>query len=212
MQKQITYGDILNLEKNQRIALINSVAGFKCLNLVGTVNLAGQENLAVFNSVVHIGANPPLLGLVVRPDSVERHSLSNILETAAFTLNHVHEGIYKQAHQSSARYPREVSEFEACGLSPEYKDDFQAPFVKESRIQIGLELKERVDISINGSIVLVGEIKVIYLPEDCWKQDGYVDLEKAGSLTILGLDSYHRTQKLARLTYAKPDKKLEQKD
>lgn len=212
MQKQIALSDIFSLEKNQRIALVNSIAGFKCLNLVGTINLAGQENLAVFNSVVHIGANPPLLGLVVRPDSVERHSLSNILETGVYTFNHVHEGIYQQAHQTSARYPKEVSEFEACQLHAEYKDDFQAPFVKESRIQIGLELKERLDVSINGSILLVGEIKTIYLPEHCWKPDGYVDIEQAGSLTVLGLDSYHRTQRLARLTYAKPDKKPEQKN
>lgn len=47
------------LEDRKRIALINSLSGFKSLNLIGTINNQGQTNLAIFNSVVHIGANPP---------------------------------------------------------------------------------------------------------------------------------------------------------
>jgi hypothetical protein len=35
--------------------------------------------------------------------------------------------------------------------------------------------------------------------------DGFVDLEKAGTLTCSGLDSYHKTARIARLSYAKPD-------
>jgi hypothetical protein len=36
-------------------------------------------------------------------------------------------------------------------------------------------------------------------------EDGTIDLEAAGSLTVAGLDSYHRTQKIGRLAYAKPN-------
>ena len=49
----------LPMEDRKRIALINSLSGFKSLNLIGTINNQGQTNLAIFNSVVHIGANPP---------------------------------------------------------------------------------------------------------------------------------------------------------
>ena len=38
------------------------------------------------------------------------------------------------------------------------------------------------------------------------ENDGFIDLEKAGSVTVSGLDSYHVTKKLARLSYAKSDK------
>lgn len=49
-----------NLEDRKRVSLINSLSGFKSLNLIGTINNnQGQTNLAIFNSVVHIGANPP---------------------------------------------------------------------------------------------------------------------------------------------------------
>jgi hypothetical protein len=33
-------------------------------------------------------------------------------------------------------------------------------------------------------------------------------LQKAGSITCVGLDGYYRTEKIARLSYAKPDKPL----
>lgn len=48
-----------NLEDRKRVSLINSLSEFKSLNLIGTINNQGQTNLAIFNSVVHIGANPP---------------------------------------------------------------------------------------------------------------------------------------------------------
>jgi hypothetical protein len=38
--------------------------------------------------------------------------------------------------------------------------------------------------------------------------DGYVDIEKAETITISGLDNYHETKRIARLSYAKPDIKL----
>ena len=34
--------------------------------------------------------------------------------------------------------------------------------------------------------------------------DGYVDIEKAGTIAISGLDNYHDTKSIARLSYAKP--------
>ncbi len=38
--------------------------------------------------------------------------------------------------------------------------------------------------------------------------DGYLDLERIDLVTISGLDSYHVTQRLDRLSYAKPDESL----
>jgi hypothetical protein len=38
--------------------------------------------------------------------------------------------------------------------------------------------------------------------------DGFIDLEKANTITCSGLDSYHKTIQLDRLSYAKPDKPL----
>ena len=207
MKKHISTSEISNMEKLYRINLINSLSGFKSVCLVGTKNNQNQTNLSIISSLIHIGSNPALFGIIFRPGVVERHSLENILETKNYTINHINQEIYKQAHQTSARYPREISEFDATNLKQEYIDNFFAPFVKESHIQFSLEFRQKIDIEINNTVLIIGEVKNIYLPENILHDDGFIDIEKANSITCSGLDSYHITKKIERLTYAKPNKK-----
>lgn len=204
----INRSQIEQLEKQERVHLINSLGGFKSVALVGTVDKNGNENLAIFSSFFHIGANPPLIGMIFRPSPPERDTLHNILETGFYTINHINESIYKQAHQTSARYDTSISEFDATNLKSEYKNDFFAPFVSKSNIQLGIEFKEKIEISANNTIMIIGEIIQIYIPENCLQNDGYIDLEKANTITCSGLDSYHKTIQLDRLSYAKPDKEI----
>ena len=192
------------MEQRKRAQLINSISGFRSVALIGTIDTQGQTNLAIFSSIVHLGSNPALLGFIMRPDSVERHTLSNIMDTGFYTINHIHQKMYEQAHQTSARYPKTMSEFDATQLTPLFKEGFIAPFVAESHIQLGMEFKERIPISINQTSMIIGEIKWIHFPDHCLSEDGFLDIEKAGSITSTGQDSYHTTQLLQRLEYAKP--------
>ena len=208
MQKNISFEAIMAMEKQERVHFVNSLAGFKSVSLIGTVDNKRNTNLAIFSSVFHLGANPPLMAMIFRPSPPERNTLNNLLETGFYTINHINENIYKQAHQTSARYEKEVSEFDETGLSPEYKNDFKAPFVNQSLVQIGMAFREKIDISINNTIMVIGEIVQVYFPEDCLTKDGFLDIEKANTITCSGLDSYHTTQRLDRLSYAKPDKEL----
>lgn len=209
MQTPIDSAGLMAMASQKRAQLINSIGGFKSVCLIGTIDNLGNTNLAIFSSIVHIGANPPLIGFIIRPDIVERHSLSNILDTGCYTINHLNNEIYKQAHQTSARYAKNISEFDAVNLTKEFKNNFTAPFVKESSIQFAVEFKERINLSINNTILVIGEITELYFPGDCLCDDGYVDIEKAGSLSCSGLDSYHTSQRIGRLSYAKPDVKLD---
>jgi len=202
--KLITDKEIDQMEQRFRASFINSITGFKSVVLIGTRNKVNQENLAIFNSIVHLGSNPALIGMIIRPDSVERHTLENIEETGFYTINHILESFVEQAHHTSARYPRNVSEFEASGLTPSYQDDFFAPFVKESNVQIGMEFKTKINIPINNTLMIIGQIKSISLPEKAISTDGYIDLEITKTITNSGLDSYHRTERIVRLPYAKP--------
>ncbi len=204
MNTTLDLAQLMKMEQRKRAQFINSISGFRSVALIGTTDTNGQTNLAIFSSIVHIGSNPPLLSFIMRPDSVERHTLTNILETGFYTINHINADMYEKAHQTSARYPKSVSEFEATGLTPSFKNDFVAPFVAESNIQIGMEFKERLDISINQTSMIIGEIKFVHIPTNCLLDDGFIDIEKAGSITSAGLDSYHTTQVLKRLEYAKP--------
>ncbi len=201
--------DIESQEKQYRTNFINALTGFKSVALLGTQNKNGILNLAIFSQIIHVGANPPLMGVLFRPHTVARHTLENILETNYFTINHILEDFVDKAHHTSARW--DISEFEACGLSPEHTPSLPAPYVKEAHVKIGLQLKERVAIATNDTILIVGEIVEVMLPAKALGQDGFVDLEIAGTLTCSGLDTYHKTQKIARFSYAKPDQPLSKK-
>lgn len=200
--------DFEQMEKQFRTNFINSLSGFKSVNLVGTISKEGMTNLAIFSQVFHIGANPALMGILVRPDSVRRHTLENITSCQFFTLNHITQQFYKQAHQTSARY--EVSEFEACGFTPEFEQKHPAPYVKESPLKIGLQLAEKHELSINGTILVIGKVIEVITNQEYIAADGYIDIEKAGTITCSSVDAYHSTHQLARLSYAKPDKFVEE--
>ncbi len=206
MIQTLTYQDIINLEKRFRSTLINSISGFKSLQLVGTLSADDKSNLAVFNSIFHLGANPALIGMVARPDGTEHSTLKNIISQRFYTLNNVKESFYKEAHQTSARYPEGESEFGLCGFTEQYIYDFKVPFVQESSIKIGLELKQVIPVELNHTRIIIGEIKLIEFDNAILSDDGFLNLNEAGSVTVAGLHSYYLSNLLARLDYAKPGK------
>lgn len=189
-------------EKLYRTKLINSLAGIRSVSLIGTKSSIGEENLAIFNSLIHLGANPALFGLITRPDSVERHTLNNILETESYTLNFMHKKWRKEAHQTSARYPKKISEFEAVDLTPEYIENCFSPFVLEAEIKIEMNFEEVLDIKINGTKMIIGSVRKIILSEDRIAQDGLIKFENI--LLSGGLDAYYDANFIEQLPYAKP--------
>ena len=54
-------------------SFFNSLSGAKPGFLIGSGSKS-DENVAIFNSITHLGANPPLLGFIQRPVNVERHT------------------------------------------------------------------------------------------------------------------------------------------
>lgn len=200
----IQHNDIEQLEKNYRRAFVNSLAGFRQAVLVGTKSNDGYPNLAIFNSLIHLGANPALFGLMSRPDTVQRDTLQNILDTREYTLNYVPAALYQQAHQTSARYDREVSEFERAGFEEWYHPSCSAPFVGEAVVKMAMQLEETIPIQLNGTILIIGSIRQVELDDRLVEADGFVNLTAAEVLLSQGLDAYFVSQELGRLPYAKP--------
>lgn len=196
---------IANWESRYRAAFVNSLTGYKSANLVGTRSLEGQENLAIMSSAVHLGSHPPLIMLIVRPDEAPRHTLENILASEVYTLNHITPAMVPLAHQTAARYPRETSEFAACGLTPGYQPGFAAPHVREANISLGLHLREHQELKINRTHMVIGEVVWVWLPEAAVREDGSLELEAAQTVALSGLDTYHEPRTLKRMAYAKPD-------
>lgn len=194
-------------EKSYRTLFFNSLHGYRSPVLIGTLSAEDKTNLAIFSSIAHLGANPSLCSILVRPAAVERHTLSNIRATGFFTVNHVNPKMMERAHQTSARYGAEVSEFEVCDFETEYTS-FKAPYVAESGIKYGVELLEEHRLEINDTILVIGKIVEVLVPEKLVSEDGFVNHHKAESLVVSGLDAYLKSDPITRLSYAKPDKPL----
>lgn len=200
----LTNQQIKELDRIYRLNLINSITGIKPANLIGTRSTDGVANVAIFSSVVHLGSNPALIGMVFRPQAeAKRDTYRNILETEHYTINHVPIGKTENAHFTSAKFEAKESEFEKCGFKEEYLDGFSAPFVKESRIKLGMKLQQMIPIEVNGTILAIGSVKHLFVPDDVLSENGFIDLGKAESAGISGVNSYYKLEKVADYPYAK---------
>ncbi|WP_452220905.1 flavin reductase family protein [Lacinutrix salivirga] len=196
--------DIEQLEHLYKINLINSCSGFKSANLIGTKSKNDEENVAVFSSITHIGSNPPLLGFFCRPTTVTRNTYDNIKDTGVYTINAIHLNNFEEAHHTSAKYDKSISEFDKTTLVSEYKKHCFAPFVKDAPLQVEMSFVEEYFIKANDTILVIGEIKGLYFNDDLLEDDGFINLAKANIAAINGLDGYAIPKFKKRLAYQRP--------
>jgi flavin reductase (DIM6/NTAB) family NADH-FMN oxidoreductase RutF len=195
--------EIETLERFYRANLINSITGYKAANLIGTVNKKGISNVAIFSSVIHLGANPALIGFIQRPITEQSHTYKNIIENGVYTINHIHPSFLKNAHYTSAKFEEGISEFNTCHLTESFIENFTAPFVQESSVKIGLQFVQEMPIELNKTTLIIGKIvHIIVQQDDLINIDGNIDLEKANSVSVAGLESYYTAKKTAHYGYA----------
>lgn len=202
--RQFLIEEIKTWERFYRANFINCLTGFKPVSLVGSISNAGVPNLSVVSSIVHLGADPALIGYINRPIAAAPDTITNIEHTKCYTINHINETFLQQAHQCSAKYLPEVNEFEATKLTEWYEDGIVAPFVKEALVRYEMELVEISPIHYNKTFFVIGQLKSVFLEESIIAPDGFLDLSSAGSIVSIGLDGYAKAEMIARLPYAKP--------
>lgn len=212
MTKEFTtyeHDEISGLETAYRRTLLNTISGVRPVHLVGSVSPQGLTNAAPFNSVVHVGANPPFLGMIVRPDTVERHTLENIRNTGIWTLSQLPIQYARQLHWASAKFPANVSEFSAVGLREGYREGFAAPFADAAPVRMGLRLAEEYPIASNGTYFLVGKVEWVSVKNDLLQEDGRVAHGAGDIAAVAGLDAYYTTQLEDRFAYARPEEEVQ---
>lgn len=207
--KHFTAADIQSWDRFYRGNFINSLSGFKSATLIGTINQALQPNLAIFSNIVHIGADPALIGFINRPKAAAPHTIQNIEVNGWYSMNHINQNIVEQAHQTSAKYTADVNEFDATGLTMEYKQEIAVPFVAQSLIQYLMQLQEIIPIKQNGTYLVIGAVKEVFIKnENIIQNDGFLSIDQSGSMCSLGIDAYYECKQTNRYDYAKPHEPL----
>jgi flavin reductase (DIM6/NTAB) family NADH-FMN oxidoreductase RutF len=187
------------MDDKERVRLFSSLLGARQAVLVGTANAEGQPNLAIFASMQHFGSRPPLLGLMFRPHTVERHTLENVLATGEFTIGLVHEGIFRQAHETSRRVPRDVSEFAHVGLTPMPSLKVKPPKVLECRLRLELQLVETYHVRYNSTTLVIGEVVHMDIPKEAMDKDGSIKHDAVGTMGCVGNEGYFRVPSVEKL-------------
>ena len=198
--------EILSLDRFYRANLINSIVGIKQASLIGTVSNKNISNLALFSSVVHLGSNPQLVAMFSRPNTgTPKQTLKNIIDSNAYTINHVNSKILHRSHATSKKFGPTESEFAQCNLEEYYIDGFQAPFVKECNISIGVSYRRHFTIDENDVVMIIGEIDKIIVDEQFISETGEVLLSNLDSVGVAGNNSYYSLQPLSSLDYVSSD-------
>ena len=203
--KHISRDDISQMEKVERLNLINSCTGYKSANLLATKSLNGKSNVAIFSSVTHLGSNPALIGFIMRPTTVPRDTYKNIRETGYFTVNHITANMIEDAHHTSANYELGISEFDKTNLEEEYRNDIEIPFVKGSPVQLYCKYVNEYYIKENDTIHVIASIENLFFEEDLEHKDGWLQIDKGNVVTLNGLDGYCLPKLLDRFQYARKE-------
>ncbi len=197
-----------SLDRHYRANLVNSVVGIKQASLVGTIDSKNISNLALFSSCVHLGSNPALVAIFSRPSSDSpKQTLNNIISSKFYTINHVNDLILQRAHSCAFKFAADESEFDECKLSEEIVTDFRAPFVAESNASIGVKYLRHFTIEENGVVMIIGEMKTLFIEKGLIQSNGEIDFNLSHSVGVAGNNTYYGLAQIASLKYFRANQK-----
>jgi len=178
----------------------------------GTRSMGGVDNLAPFSYFMGVSTRPPSVAISVARGrgGCLKDSAKNILETGDFTVSIVPQEQAEAMNQCSAGWAPDVSEFEACGLSPSMGERVNAPYPAEAQVTMECRLVHSHDMGTTH--LLVGEVLLYHLADEVVRVDarGHVvaDIDAMGAFGRLGGHDYARTTDRFTLRRAKvPDQK-----
>ena len=90
------------------------------------------------------------------------------------------------------------------GLEPEFKGNFKAPFVKNAPVQMSMKFIEEIYVPSNDVLLIVAEIKELFVKNELLEEDGFINLAKGKVATINGLDGYSIPNLKNRFSYQRP--------
>ncbi len=171
---------------------------------VSSRSAAGVDNLAPHSFFTVVSSRPPMVQFtsVGRKDSV-----TNIEETGEFVVNVTPEPLFEQVNATGTDYPRDVSEFDAVGLTREPSVTVAVPRVAESPVALECRLHE---VRPTGNcLVVVGEVLHAAVDESLLDLTGgvpYVDVRRLNPLSRLGRDEWGllgEIREIARVPYSR---------
>jgi len=161
---------------------------------VSTISRAGVPNLAPFSFYTGVCAKPLTVcfaPMVSGTTGGMKHTLRNIQETGEFVVNVVTEENVQAMNATSADFPEEVSEFEACGATSVPSQVVRPPRVAESPLHMECQLSKIITISEEpgGGWLVLGRVVQVHVAEHLYQQ-GRIDTQQLKPVGRLAGEAY----------------------
>ena len=142
--------------------------------IIGTYDENGNPNVmnaawgGICNSI------PPCINISVRK---ERLTYQNLMSSNCFTINLPSEQYAKEADYFGIASGSKENKFEKTKLTPIKGEKVNAPYISEFPIAIECEVKEIFEL--DSHVQFIGDIKNIIADEECFDENGKLDIQKA---------------------------------
>ena len=186
-----------SLKQRELYYLQTDIVAPRPIAWVSTVSDKGVFNLAPFSAYTMAGVIPMLVCFSVGTTrgGQKKDTILNIEATKDFAISVVTEELAEKMNLTSAPYPRDVSEYEAVGLTPIAAEMVKVPMVGESPVNMECRVSQILEFGQPPTLasLVIGEILLIHVADDFYdKESGRVSgLRAVGRLGGDG-DTYCR--------------------
>lgn len=161
-----------------------------------SISSKGTDNLAPFSYFMGVSTRPPSIAISVARGrgGVLKDTAQNILDTQVFCVSMVPFSVVEAMNQTAASYPSDVSEFEACGLTPVPCDRIAVKRPAEALVSMECTLVHSHDMG--STHLLVGEVALYHVADEVLVEDAkghwVADCAKLDAIGRLGGPDYTR--------------------
>lgn len=190
--------DVANLDPMEAYKLGTGLTVPRPIGWIGTVSEAGVHNLAPY-SFFNLVAKSPLTFVVAPAVGARKDTLDNLEATGVFTVNIVTEETVVAMNATSATFPADVDEFEACGLTAVRSETSNAPLVAEAVANFECSVVQSIPVgrSADGlepsAILVIGEAQRIHVAERVSDDAFHIDPHELRAVGRLAGGWYSRT-------------------
>ena len=143
----------------------NAIVAPRPIGWIGTRGTAG-DNLAPYSFFNAVAYTPPQ---VMFASTGEKDSVTNIRETAVFSVNVVGASQIAAMNASSAAVAPGVDEFALAGVAKAPCETIPCPRVAEAPAVLECRVTQIVALKGDGNSLILGEVTGIHLRDDCLK-------------------------------------------
>ena len=205
--------DLKDLKTAEKQYYLQHVVAPRPVCFASTIDKAGKINLSPFSFFNLFSLNPPIVifspSRRVRNNTI-KHTLENVMEVPEVVINIVTYEMVHQVSLASCEFPKEMSEFEKAGFTPEPATIIKPPMVKESKVRMECSVIEVKPLGNEGGAgnLVICEVLRMHIDDSLLDENKKMDQRKIHHIARLGGDWYCKVDESNLFQVQKPNTEL----